>query len=56
VPRRFDQGLPGLFVAIAGDAQAALGLEVAERGAGGRAKKTRLGAGGGEPGGTEAAL
>jgi hypothetical protein len=31
-------------------------LEVAQRGAGGRAKKAHLGAGGREPGGTEAAL
>jgi hypothetical protein len=31
-------------------------LEVAQRGFGGRAKKTRLGAGGLKPGGAEAAL
>jgi hypothetical protein len=56
LPGGFDQGAPRLVVAQSGGTETTLVLEVTQRGFGRRAKKTRLGAGGLEPGGAEAAL
>jgi hypothetical protein len=56
VPRGLDDRTPGLLVASPARPQAALLLELADRAFGGRAKKTRLGAGWREAGGAEAAL
>jgi hypothetical protein len=56
VPRCLDDRAPGLLVASSARPQAPLLLELADRAFGGRAKKTRLGAGWREAGGAETAL
>lgn len=55
-PGGLDDRSPRVLIALAGDDQTAFALEGPQGGLGGRAKKRRLGAGGREPGGTEAAL